>query len=33
MKPEARAFVTEVVGIVKGAVEKSGGHFELPSAA
>jgi energy-coupling factor transporter ATP-binding protein EcfA2 len=30
MKPQARAFLTEVVGIVKAAVEKSGGHFEVP---
>ena len=27
MKPPARAFLAEVVGIVKSAVEKSGGHF------
>jgi hypothetical protein len=27
MKPPARAFLGEVVGIVKSAVEKSGGHF------
>ena len=33
MKPEARAFLTEVVGIVKAAVEKSGGHFEISGAA
>ena len=33
MKPEARAFVTEVVGIVRAAVEKSGGHFEVPNVA
>jgi energy-coupling factor transporter ATP-binding protein EcfA2 len=28
MRPEARAFVTEVVGIVRAGVEKSGGHFD-----
>ncbi len=33
MKPPARAFLGEVVGIVKGAVEKSGGRFEVPKAA
>jgi hypothetical protein len=33
MKPPARAFLGEVVGIVKGAVEKSGGHFEVSKAA
>jgi hypothetical protein len=33
MKPQARAFLTEVVGIVKSAVEKSGGHFEVTKAA
>jgi hypothetical protein len=33
MKPQARAFLTDVVGIVKTAVEKSGGHFEVPKAA
>lgn len=33
MKPEARAFVTKVIGIVRAAVEKSGGHFEVPNAA
>jgi hypothetical protein len=33
MKPSAREFLTEVVGIVKRAVEKSGGHFEVPKAA
>lgn len=33
MKPQARAFLIEVIGIVKGAVEKSGGHFEVPKAA
>jgi hypothetical protein len=33
MKPPARAFVSEVVGIVRKAVEKSGGNFEVPKAA
>jgi len=33
MKPAARAFLADVVGIVKTAVEKSGGHFEVPKAA
>jgi hypothetical protein len=33
MKRPARAFVAEVVGVVKTAVEKSGGHFEVPKAA
>ncbi len=33
MKPQARAFLTEVVGIVKVAVEKSGGHFEASNVA
>ncbi len=33
MKPPARAFLSEVVGIVKSGIEKSGGHFELPKAA
>jgi hypothetical protein len=33
MKPSARVFLAEVVGIVKRAVEKSGGHFEVPKAA
>lgn len=33
MKPQARAFLTEIVGIVKSAVEKSGGHFEVTKAA
>jgi hypothetical protein len=33
MKPSARAFLAEVVGIVKSGVEKSGGHFEVPKAA
>ena len=33
MKPPARAFLAEVVGIVKSGVEKSGGHFEVPQAA
>jgi hypothetical protein len=33
MKPMAREFLTEVVGIVKGGVEKSGGHFEVSKAA
>lgn len=33
MKPQARAFLNEVVGIVKTAVGKSGGHFEVPNAA
>jgi hypothetical protein len=33
IKPQARAFLTEVVGIVKSAVEKSGGHFEVTKAA
>jgi hypothetical protein len=31
MKPPARAFVSVVVGIVKSAVEKAGGHFEVPT--
>jgi hypothetical protein len=33
MKPSARAFLTEVVGIVRGAVEMSGGRFEVAKAA
>jgi len=33
MKPLARAFLAKVIGIVKGGVEKSGGHFEVPKAA
>jgi hypothetical protein len=33
MKPIARAFLTEVVSIVKNGVEKSGGHFEVSKAA
>jgi len=33
MKPPARAFLTEVIGIVKDGVEKSGGHFEVSKAA
>lgn len=33
MKPPARAFLADVVGIVKSAVEKSGGYFEVPKAA
>jgi hypothetical protein len=33
MKPSARAFLTEVVGIVRDAVEKSGGRFEIAQAA
>ena len=33
MKPPARAFLAEVIGIVKSGVEKSGGHFEVPKAA
>jgi hypothetical protein len=33
MKPMAREFLTEVVGIVKGGVEKSGGHFDVSKAA
>lgn len=33
MKSQARVFLTEVVGIVKAAVEKSGGLFEVPRAA
>jgi hypothetical protein len=33
MKPQARAFLIGVIGIVKDAVEKSGGHFEVPKAA
>ena len=33
MKPPARAFLTEVIGIVKSGVEQSGGHFEVPKAA
>lgn len=32
MKPQARAFLAEVVGIVRNAVEISGGHFEVPRA-
>ena len=32
MKPSARAFLTEVVGIVRAAVDKAGGHFEIPKA-
>ena len=32
MNPPARAFLTEVVGIVKTAVEKAGGHFDIPKA-
>jgi hypothetical protein len=33
MRPPARAFLTEVISIVKNGVEKSGGHFEVPKAA
>lgn len=33
MKPQARAFLTEVVTIVTAAVEKAGGHFEASKAA
>jgi hypothetical protein len=33
MKPPARVFLAEVVDIVKKAVEKSGGRFEVPKAA
>ena len=33
MKPSARAFLAEVIGIVKSAIEESGGRFELPKAA
>lgn len=33
MKPSARAFLAEVVGIVRDAVEKSGGRFEMAKAA
>jgi energy-coupling factor transporter ATP-binding protein EcfA2 len=33
MKPQARAFLIGVIRIVKDAVEKSGGHFEVPKAA
>jgi hypothetical protein len=29
----ARAFLTEVISIVKNRVEKSGGHFEVLKAA
>ncbi|MGA8610190.1 MAG: hypothetical protein WB760_00455 [Xanthobacteraceae bacterium] len=33
MKPLARAFLEDMVGIVRVSVEKSGGHFEVPKAA
>jgi hypothetical protein len=33
MTPTARAFLTKVVGIVKGGVENSNGRFEVPKAA
>jgi hypothetical protein len=33
MRPPARAFLNEVIGIVKNSVEKSGGRFEVPQAA
>jgi hypothetical protein len=33
MKPPARAFLADVVGIVKSGVEKAGGHFEVPKGA
>jgi hypothetical protein len=33
MRPDARAFLTEVIGIVKNSVETSGGRFEVPKAA
>jgi hypothetical protein len=33
MKPSARAFLTEVIGIVKNGVEQSGGIFDVPKAA
>jgi len=33
MKPPARAFLADVIGIVKSAVTKSGGHFEVSQAA
>ena len=33
MKPSARAFLAEVIGIVKSGVESSGGNFEVPKAA
>jgi hypothetical protein len=32
-RPDARAFLVEVIGIVKNAVEWSGGRFEVPKAA
>lgn len=32
MRPDARAFLVEVIGIVKNAVEWSGGRFEVPKA-
>ena len=33
MKPLARAFLAEVVSIVRAAVDKAGGRFEVPKAA
>jgi len=33
MKPSARAFLAEVVGIVRGAVENAGGRFDIAQAA
>jgi hypothetical protein len=33
MKPTARLFLTQVIGIVKDGVEKSGGRFEVMKAA
>jgi hypothetical protein len=33
MRPPARAFLIEVIGIVKNSVEISGGRFEVPKAA
>jgi hypothetical protein len=33
MKPSARAFLAEVIGIVKSGVESSGGNFAVPKAA
>ena len=33
MKPSARAFLTEVIGIVKNGVEQTGGTFDVPKAA
>jgi hypothetical protein len=33
MRPPAREFLAEVIGIVKSAVEELGGRFEVPKSA